>query len=178
VAVTIRPLALPADGDAVRAIDASFETDHAYAVVPFEGGFRVAVEPAGRVIAKQFPVGDLVETRDWDAAFVAVESDAIHGVVACSLERWNRRLTIRHLYVHAPVRGRGIARRLLEHALEDGARRGATTAWLETPATNYPGIQAYLALGFELCGLDTTLYANTPGEGEIALFLSRAIERL
>jgi ribosomal protein S18 acetylase RimI-like enzyme len=172
---TIRPLSLPADAEALRAIDASVETGRTYAVAPIEWGFRITAERLEHAVRKEFPIAELLDAGDWDAAFVAVSGESLVGVVASSLEAWNRRLTIRHLYVHAPARRAGIGRRLLEHALAAGASSGAVSAWLETPNTNYPGIQAYLAMGFHVCGLDTALYANTPTSGEVALFLSRSI---
>jgi ribosomal protein S18 acetylase RimI-like enzyme len=173
-AVTIRALSLPADREAVEAIDASVEADRVYAVVTLESGFRIDVEAAGRFVRTEFPVAEIA-ARDWDAAFVAVAGGSIAGVVASSMSEWNRRLRVRHLYVDAPARRSGIGRLLLEHALADGARRGAVTAWLETPSTNYPGVQAYLAMGFELCGLDTAFYGSTAAAGDVALFLSRSI---
>lgn len=50
-------------------------------------------------------------------------------------------------------------------ALAGHARQvtAARCLWLETQNVNYPAVQFYLRLGFELCGLDQTLYAPGPG---------------
>ena len=47
---------------------------------------------------------------------------------------------------------------------------GARHIWLETSSLNVPGAAAYRGMGFELTGLDLTLYDATPAEGEVALF--------
>lgn len=85
------------------------------------------------------------------------------------------RLVIHHLYVAPEVRRHGTGRALLEHALDRGRARGAPVAWLETSNLNHPGIQAYRRFGFDVCGLDTSLYVGTPAEGEFALFLWRPL---
>ena len=46
---------------------------------------------------------------------------------------------------------------------------------METSNLNLPGVRAYERLGFQVCGLDTSLYDGTPSEGEVALFLSRSL---
>jgi ribosomal protein S18 acetylase RimI-like enzyme len=71
------------------------------------------------------------------------------------------------------MRRKGIGRLLLETALAHGRSQGAHTAWLEVTSVNTPAIDAYRALGFELCGLDLSLYEHTAAEGEIALFMAR-----
>jgi len=93
----------------------------------------------------------------------------------CSTRPWNRRAVVWHLYVDRTCRRRGIGRRLLGVALEAAAEAGARTAWLETSNVNVPGTRAYERLGFDLCGLHTTLYESTPAEGEVALFLLRRL---
>jgi ribosomal protein S18 acetylase RimI-like enzyme len=95
--------------------------------------------------------------------------------VATEHDSWNSRVVIWHLYVDASRRRRGIGRRLLETALAAAVEAGMRVAWLETSNLNVPGVRAYERLGFEICGLDTTLYTGTPAEGEIALFLARPL---
>jgi ribosomal protein S18 acetylase RimI-like enzyme len=84
---------------------------------------------------------------------------------------------VAHLYVAPHQRRRGLGRALLDHALADGAARGAEIAWLEASNVNHPAITAYRRLGFYLCGLDATLYAGTPGHDEIALFFACPLQR-
>jgi ribosomal protein S18 acetylase RimI-like enzyme len=95
--------------------------------------------------------------------------------VATQHEAWNGRVVVWHLYVDVDHRRRGIGRRLLETALAEALDAGMHVAWLETSSLNVPGVRAYERLGFEVCGLDTTLYTGTRAEGEVALFLARPL---
>jgi ribosomal protein S18 acetylase RimI-like enzyme len=176
--VQIRELRLPEDAPALRELDSSFTTDVVYEVVLAEDAVRLVPTRVTPPVTKRFPLDDLEDSaRGWDSGHVAVERGRVCGFLATGFEAWNRRLTIRHLYVDPSRRRRGIGRRLLERALQEGEARGADTIWLETTSLNYPGVQAYRRLGFELCGLDTTLYRGTPSEGETALFLVRSLAR-
>jgi ribosomal protein S18 acetylase RimI-like enzyme len=48
--------------------------------------------------------------------------------------------------------------------------------WLETSTLAYPAIQFYRRRGFELCGLDTSLYDSAdPSAGETALYFARSL---
>jgi len=107
--------------------------------------------------------------------WLALDGDQVVGVIATQHVPWNRRVIIWHLYVSGRYRRQGIAKRLLETALCAAREAGARTAWLETSNLNVPAIRAYECLGFELCGLDTSLYDATPSEGEVALFFARRL---
>jgi len=164
----IRELRLPDDAPALAALDTSFTTERVYDV---DARFQLTVRALATPLTKRYPL-DLSETP-CDAGFVALDGGATVGLVATAYQAWNRRLVVWHLYVQGGQRRRGIGRRLVERALALGARRGALTAWLETSNLNLPAVEAYRRMGFELCGLDTTLYRGTSAEGEVALFLAR-----
>jgi len=176
-AITLREVVLPDDAPHLAELDTSFTTDIVYAVAREADGFRldaVSVEPP---VTKRFQVDDVDAPQAWDRGVVAVADGLVRGFVATGFERWNARLVIWHFYVDPAWRRRGIGRALIEAALLEGAARGATTAWLEASNLNYPGVQVYERLGFELCGLDTTLYRGTASDGETALFLARDLAR-
>jgi ribosomal protein S18 acetylase RimI-like enzyme len=80
------------------------------------------------------------------------------------------------LYVAPGQRGMGLGRRLLA-AVEAYARtRQAHYLWLETSNLNFPAIQFYRRVGFQLCGLDQTLYApDSDAAGETALYFAKAL---
>lgn len=142
--VQIRALRLPEDAQGLRELDTSFTTDVVYEVVLAEDAVRLVPTRVTPPVTKRFPLDDLEDSaRGWDSGHVAVERGRVCGFLATGYEAWNRRLTIRHLYVDHSRRRRGIGRRL----------------------------------GFELCGLDTTLYRGTPSEGETALFLAQSLAR-
>ena len=175
--ITLREVVLPDDAPQLADLDTSFTTGVVYAVARDVDGFRldpVRVEPP---VTKRFHIDDLDSPRAWDRGVVAIADGAVRGFVATGFEPWNTRLVIWHFYVDPAWRRRGIGRALIEAALDEGAARGATTAWLETSSLNYPGVQVYERLGFELCGLDATRYRGTRSDGETALFLARDIAR-
>jgi ribosomal protein S18 acetylase RimI-like enzyme len=174
--IVLREAKLPADVEAIAALDSSFTTDKIYTAYRDGDQFGLRLVTLSSPIIKRFPLDDLNKpNRPWQFAAVALADERICGFIAAGYEAWNSRLTIWHLYVDGPQRRRGIARLLVDRA-EDYARlRGAINMWLETSSLNVPGVQAYRRLGFELCGLDTTLYQGTPAAPETALFFARPI---
>jgi ribosomal protein S18 acetylase RimI-like enzyme len=162
---------LPQDGVALQNLDTSFTSDVIYEVAASIDGFRLTPAVASPPIRKTFPIDDVDDPR-WDSGFV-VDDGQIRAFIATAFQEWNRRLVVWHFYVSPTHRRKGLGRRLLERALVYGREQGASVAWLETSNLNYPGVQAYLRLGFQPCGLDLTLYEGTGAEGEIALFLAR-----
>lgn len=135
----------------------------------------VAVDPP---LVKVFPPdededGGLLEDQH---AEVAVEDGQILGFAIAEVQGWNRRLVIEEIAVAPAHRGRGIGTTLMRRACAYGRRWGARTAWLETSNVNTPAIRAYQRMGFDFCGLDTTFYRGTASEGEIALFMSKALD--
>lgn len=156
---------------AVEALDTELRTDREFVVRRGAQGLELAVAPLRGPHRKRFPVD--LSADPWTHGYVAVEGGVVQGFIATSIEAWNSRLVIRHFYVDAALRRRGIGRVLVAHACSLGREAGAVTAWVETSNRNYPGVQAYQRLGFSLCGFDLSLYAGTRNEGEFALFLSR-----
>jgi ribosomal protein S18 acetylase RimI-like enzyme len=176
--VVLREARLPEDAEQIASIDTSFTTDMIY-VPRFDGDMILLKQVTLDVpITKRFPIDDLIQ-RDtpWEFAIVATINDRICGFIAADYQVWNRRVTIRHLYVDGHQRKRGIGRALTDRAEDYGIEKGALSMWAETSSLNTPGVRAYRRLGFELCGLDTTLYQGTPAENETALFLARLVPR-
>jgi ribosomal protein S18 acetylase RimI-like enzyme len=174
--ITLRAAELPEDTEQILAIDRAFTTDAIYTV--HRNGDLIALQltPLTAPITKCFPLDDLLKPdKPWEFATVALADARICAFLAAGYQPWNRRLTIWHLYVDLPQRRRGIARLLIERVQSYAAARGALNLWLETSSLNAPGVQAYRRLGFELCGMDTTLYEGTPAAGETALFFARPI---
>jgi ribosomal protein S18 acetylase RimI-like enzyme len=168
----VRPLRLPQDADAVEALDANVETDAILAALPSENGFDLLI--MGDRALKRYPTDQIfLEDEVWDAGWVAIENDAICGFVATQYQSWNRRLAVRHLYVDAASRKRGIGWRLMEAVQAEADQQGALNIWAEVSNRNLPGIEALKAMGLQITGLDLTFYDGTESEGEFAVFLSR-----
>jgi ribosomal protein S18 acetylase RimI-like enzyme len=174
--IEIRPAEHGRDADLIRSLDPSFETAAILEVQRDGYGFLFVEKPVDPLVAKSFPLVDFEIGRgEWETAWLALAADQAVGVVATQREQWNRRVIIRHFYVDRGLRRQGIGRRLLDTALDAAREAGSRTAWLETSNLNVPGIRAYERLGFELCGLDLSLYDGTAAEGEVALFLRRSL---
>ncbi len=75
-----------------------------------------------------------------------------------------------NLAVHPSHRRRGIARRLLIHALALARRRRCVVAWLEVRPSNQPALNLYRSLGFTQISSRPRYYTDT---GEDALILAR-----
>lgn len=174
--IAIREARLPDDAAAIEAIDTSFTTDAVFDAEATGDGFALRERRLPRPLTKRFPLDDVrADDRPWSHGFLAEADGACLGFAACGFERWNRRLTLWHLYVQPAARGRGVARQLVERVVGAGRELGARHLWLETSNLNVPGVAAYRALGFTLTGIDTILYEATPAEGEIALFFSKPL---
>jgi ribosomal protein S18 acetylase RimI-like enzyme len=172
----IRAVEFDKDTAEIAAIDTSFVTARVYEVSASGETISLTPRDLATAITKRFPLEDLDNPdRPYDRGWVAVEDGRFVAFAATAFEPWNRRLTLWHLYVDGPARGRGLARRLLDQAEAHGRTLGARHMWLETSSLNLPGVAAYRALGFSLTGVDLTLYDGTPAEGEAALFFSRPI---
>lgn len=106
---------------------------------------------------------------------MAVRRSRIIGFAAFGLQQWNRRLILWHMYVDHPARRLGVGRALLEAVIGDPLAQDARHIWLETQDDNVPAITAYEHLGFELVGIDTSLYSDAP-DGDIAVFMRRTLQ--
>ena len=173
--IEIRPGNVERDAELIRAVDTSFETGAILDVRADSRGFRLVEKKAEPPITKTFEPFRLDGAREWERMWLALDEHKAVGVIATQHEAWNRRVIIWHLYVSGSHRRRGIGRRLVSTALSTARGEGAQTAWLETSNLNLPAVRAYERLGFQLCGLDTSLYDATASEGEIALFFCRSL---
>lgn len=81
-------------------------------------------------------------------------------------------LHILNLAVHPACRRRGIARRLLQEALQRARDRHCQTAWLEVRPSNTAALALYQSLGFRQILTRKRYYDDT---GEDALILSREL---
>jgi ribosomal protein S18 acetylase RimI-like enzyme len=177
--VAVRALHWPADRSALLALDTSFVTDRVYQLVQTEQAFElktVAVTPSLRK-DYQF-THDVDNLPAFDRVLVAEIDVTLTGVAALKLEAWNRRAVLWHFYVAPAYRGRGIGRILMDSVIEAAHTLDARCLWLETQNINYGAIRFYKQVGFQWCGLDTSLYdqQDSPTQ-EIALFFVRALPR-
>jgi ribosomal protein S18 acetylase RimI-like enzyme len=70
-----------------------------------------------------------------------------------------------------------VGRALVEAVIAAARDAGMRCVWLETSTLAYPAIQFYRRLGFELCGLDASLYDPAgPAARETALYFARPLD--
>jgi GNAT superfamily N-acetyltransferase len=85
-----------------------------------------------------------------DTSFLARHGSAIVGVaLGCIERRRPASLYVEKIAVDASLRGRGIARALLQRVAETGAALGCRDMWLTTAPAN-PACHAWMKLGFKL----------------------------
>lgn len=170
----IRAFDPESDGGAVGRIDTSYTSDQVYAV--HRSGDVVALAPTSAAAPHTSRIAiDLAEVP-WEHGCVAELDGRVRGFIAWGFETWNRRLTVWHFHVDRPCRRRGAGRALMDAAIDWGLRAGAVTLWLEASSLNHAAIAAYRRLGLEICGFDTTLYRGTSNQGEVAVYMARALD--
>jgi ribosomal protein S18 acetylase RimI-like enzyme len=78
---------------------------------------------------------------------------------------------ITDVVVAKPLRGQGLARKLIGAAEAWGIQRGMRKAIIEVQSKNAPAIRMVQKLGFEFCGYNDQYYFTR----DVALFFSRSI---
>jgi ribosomal protein S18 acetylase RimI-like enzyme len=175
--IAVRAVRLPDDQARLLALDRSFTTDRVYRIARTAHSFTLEEVPVRPPLRKDFPLADdLGAGRAWEHGLVAEDAGTVVGFAAFAHRAWNRRTELWHLYVAPSRRGQGIGRLLVETVVAAARDAGTRCVWLETSNLAYPAIQFYRRLGFELCGLDLSLYDPTSvATGEAALYLARPV---
>ncbi len=173
--VTVRPLGWPADRSALLALDTSFITDQVYHVVQTDQSFVLSTVAVIPPLRKDYQFANDVDSLPSFDQVVVAEADAhLIGIAALKVEAWNRRAIIWHFYIAPAYRRRGVGRILIDSVIEAAQARDVRCLWLETQTINYSAIQFYKRVGFQWCGLDTSLYdPDGSATEEIALFFVR-----
>lgn len=84
-----------------------------------------------------------------EGVFVAERGGEIVGYISTRVDPVNSRGRIPNLAVVEAVRGLGLGRRLIEHALDYFREKGLQIAQIETMASNAVGQNLYPSCGFE-----------------------------
>ena len=175
--IALRPLRWPDDRASLLALDTSFTTDRVFHLEQTDQGFKLDEATAEPPILKSHSLAngvDLIPSHDWVA--IAEYDHEIAGVASMTVEAWNRRAVLHHLYVTREARRIGVGHALVAAAIGAARDRNARCLWVETQTVNYGAIQFYRGEGFEWCGFDTSLYdPSDTGVDEAALFFSRDV---
>lgn len=155
-------------------LDTTFTTDMVYEVECQSNSFKLVLRVLETPLIKKYELDLDSDEKEWDRILLAKSGNDLCGYLAYSYNNWNKRLCIWHFYVAPEHRKKGVGTILVDHLKRTGQIIGAKNVWVETNNLNYPAIQMYQKMGFNLCGIDTSLYAGTEGEcsEEVAVFLS------
>ena len=111
-----------------------------------------------------------------DLFLVAVQGDAVAGLLMVVVPDWTDAGEITDLVVDRRSRRRGVGRALV-HAAADWAReRSLRALWVEPRAENADAIDFYTAIGFRVSGFNDRLHANTDdAEGRPTILMYREL---
>ena len=173
--IALRPLRWPDDRASLLALDTSFTTDRLFRLERTDRGFRLDEVATELPIRKSYSLDDgvdVIPNHDW--VRIAEHDHGIAGVASVTIEAWNRRAVLQHLYVTREARRIGVGNALVKAAMEAAQDLNARCLWVETQTVNYGAVQFYRSMGFAWCGFDTSLYdPSDAGVDEVALFFSR-----
>jgi len=108
----------------------------------------------------------------WDEAMAwgIVENNRLIAAIETAAEVWSNRLMVTELWVHENYRRKGIARALMNKALQRAKTERRRALILETQSCNVGAIAFYLDFGFDLIGFDSCAYQNNDLQrGEVRL---------
>lgn len=175
--IALRPLSWPEDRASLLALDTSFTTDRLFHLEQTDHGFKLDEVTAEPPIHKSYSLADdvdLIPSHDW--VTVAEHNHVVAGVASMMIDAWNRRAVLHHLYVTRQARRIGVGHALVTAAIGAARDRNARCVWVETQTVNYGAVQFYRSVGFEWCGLDTSLYdPSQVSFDEVALFFSQDV---
>lgn len=189
------------DTTALSSIDSSFATNTIYTPTPAPSGslgFTLTETPISPPLTKHFPdeSSDLDSNPDTNTSYnytllaeplpttsnsTSTSKPKPIGFIATTYHPWNKRLQITTIEISPTHRGQGIGGKLIDlaerHAREE-ARLDVRYIWLEVSNVNAPAIKSYLRMGFEICGVDVSLYEGTEAKGEVGIFMWRSVREL
>lgn len=168
----VRELDWPNDRAAVLALDTGYVTNRRLRLELTARSAALVEEVLSVPLRGEFDLVDVVDKlTDYAWVRIAGEGVEVLGLAALSLENWNRRARLEHLYVAKRARGKGVGRALVEAAFQAAGSLGVRGVLVETQPTNYGAVRFYERLGFRWCGLDSSLYdPQTVAAGEVGIF--------
>jgi ribosomal protein S18 acetylase RimI-like enzyme len=146
----------------------------------FEVVFRPQVEELeqpfrsqGLSIISEKDKEDVRSRMDGQALQLVVEEDErLIGFLDAEIESWRGVAKVWNLLVDEDYRRQGIGTELLRRAKEFATENHCRAITVETQTTNWPALNFYLKMGFQICAVDDHFYTNHDLERkEVALFL-------
>ena len=128
------------------------------------GGFLVSFikKPFDTPFEKVADDADKLFQPWWDdiMAWGIVQNDILMAVIETAVEEWSNRLRVTELWVHDNCRRQGMAKALMDKAIQRAKAEKRRAVMLETQSCNEGAIDFYLNYGFTLIGFDACAYQN------------------
>ncbi|WP_250255818.1 GNAT family N-acetyltransferase [Chryseobacterium sp. Marseille-Q3244] len=157
-----------------------YSTDIIYSVssIEFSGTFELTLREKKLSYTKVWETNsdDIEELNtiiEKDSSFGAFADGELQGWIICEHRTWNNSFYIENILVNEKYRRQGLGILLIKSAIKEARNLNCRVIELETQNTNYPAIQFYRRMGFNITGVNTRLYNNSE---EIALFMTLDIE--
>lgn len=157
-----------------------YTTDRIYSVssIEFGGSFEFSLKEKALPYTKNWETTseDLEELNtiiEKGNSFGAFVDEELAGWIICEHRTRNNSLYIENILIDEKHRRQGIGIMLIKSAIKEARRLNCRVIELETQNTNYPAIQFYRRMGFNITGLNTRLYNNSD---EIAFFMTLDVE--
>lgn len=107
----------------------------------------------------------------------AYDNEKLIGVLIVEKREWNNSLWVADIAIAEEYRGKGIGSLLMDNLFKLARVKQVRIIGLETQSTNLPAILFYRKNGFELDGVDLSLYTNNDIENkEVALYMKKKIQ--
>lgn len=157
-----------------------YSTDTIYSVssIEFGGTFEFIIKEKTLSYSKNWEtdsedIEELNTIIEKDHSFGAFDKGELQGWIIGEHRTWNNSFYIENLLVNEKYRRQGIGIILIKNVIKEARKLNCRVIELETQNTNYPAIQFYRRMGFNITGVNTRLYNNSE---EIALFMTLDIE--
>lgn len=157
-----------------------YSTDKIYSVssIEFNGSFEFALREKALSYTKVWETNsdDIEELNtiiENGHSFGAFADGELQAWIICEHRTWNNSFYIENILINEKYRRQGIGIMLIKNAIKEARTLNCRVIELETQNTNYPAIQFYRRMGFNITGVNTRLYDHSE---EIALFMTLDIE--
>ncbi|PKF74164.1 GNAT family N-acetyltransferase [Chryseobacterium sp. PMSZPI] len=157
-----------------------YTTDRIYSVssIEYAGSFEFTLREKSLPYTKIWEtdaddieeLNTIIETEHSFGAFI---NNELIGWIICEHRTWNNSFYIENILIDEKYRRLGIGIQLIKSSIKEARNLNCRVIELETQNTNYPAIQFYRRMGFNITGVNTRLYDNSE---EIALFMTLDVE--
>lgn len=108
----------------------------------------------------------------------AYRDGGLIALVIAEPQHWNNTLMIWHVQVHKTYQRQGYGKLLIDQVNDMAQEKGFRATTIETQNTNVPAIHFYRHCGYQIEGIDISLYSNNRNhDDEVAIYMRRPLSR-